>query len=132
MVYFDEILYFAAVFFAAFTFYAPVVGASVLLWRSAEYGSAVYVFLSQMHGEALVYDSAAFASLVISTASLILLLIMTTASVMHAGTLKYAVCDLRTILTFPETRSFIRVFLFVSGVVFLLLCVRISALTLLS
>ena len=129
--YFDELKYFIAVFFAGFTVFAPMASAEVLLWRSAEFGCALYLFLTLSRGELLVYDSAAFVSVVVSGSALILLLVISLASVMHSRSLRYAVPDARTLLTYPETRGFIRAFIAVAAVVLLLLLVKTFSVSLL-
>ena len=122
--YFNEIKLFCAVFLSGFTIFAPAVSAAVMLWRSAEFGCALFIYLSQIKGEVIVYDSAAFVSLTVSAASLVLLLIMSLASILHARTLRYAIPDTASVLSYPETRGFISAFFTVSSVLLLIILIR--------
>jgi len=128
---FDELKFFAAVFFAGFTLFAPAAASMVLLWRSAEFGCALYLFMANMKGETLVYDSPALVSLVVSSASLVLLLVTAAASVIHARSLRYAVPDIRRLNEYSETQGFVRAFIAVAAVIILLLLVKVCSVELL-
>jgi len=124
--FYDNFKFFASAFLAGFTIFAPALCSFMLLWRSAEFGGALRIFMSGASA-----DKAAFVSLVISGALLLLFYSVALASVIHSKSLKYAVPELSELTAHPETRGFFKAFVVSGAVLLFMLIIRYFTLRLL-
>jgi len=128
---YSELRFFALVFFASFTLYAPIVGAAVLALKSSAFGGALFMLVSA-YGDGPGSCGLQLVSFAVSAAALLLLYAAALAAVVHSRSLRYAVPDVRVIAGYPETRGFVRAFAVLAAAVIVLLVMRTAAFAMLA